>query len=655
MRNGVLHERLAVVERRHALLRKAVEIYCSDQHLNNAKGIKEALIYCVPQLNGSNTVAGFSPAQWVLGYQPQLAGSLLADTFKPVHFGGHEDFELTLARRSAAQKAMIEADADKRLRRALGAKYKGLNSEYNLGQQVWFWRDAPQPDLVKIRWLGPAHVVMKEHKKDGEGQDRVHVYWLAYKTQLIRCAPHHVRADIKGSQHALDNVQAALTTVRQLKSRGVTRYYDLHQLNKNNLVDVDSDAHMDDPAGDLIEEDSDHELAPPHRPRLLPPGAEVNPEAPRRAMPTADPQESQELPMVDLEDYTPTSRADGSPQASAPNPFEMMPAAPDTPQPVGPAAPPFLPRVPSSIASISEPSEEPPAQTAPQTPADFLHSSGQQGAVPPTTPALDSITAELYEPAAGESFEQRRLRLNRQETISFAPLRHRTRTEVTPYPVPETAPAAPSTDDLAGQAFHVDDIDTKMIPAGWTMDEHGYLQLTDRATDFWEIRAGCLIRHHVVPRRGRLHIDHLPKDCPIEHDQLDRVRVTVVHQVNGKSRLHTDAGIDSSPPPEVSTSWTGATIFQINGSTRKEMAMYSGQGRQHYTSAKQQGKEQKLARQKKFKKDKNGVNERLLGPHERAMLKEAKVKELNSFFDHQGGRPCTHPDQPHPLEVVQEP
>ena len=54
-------------------------------HLNNAKGIKEALIYCVPQLNGSNTVAGFSPAQWVLGYQPQLAGSLLSDTFKPVH------------------------------------------------------------------------------------------------------------------------------------------------------------------------------------------------------------------------------------------------------------------------------------------------------------------------------------------------------------------------------------------------------------------------------------------------------------------------------------------------------------------------------------------------------------------------------------------
>ena len=90
--------------------------------------------------------------------------------------------------------------------------------------------------LGSLGWLGPAHVVMKEHKKDGEGQDRVHVYWLAYKTQLIKCAPHHVRADIKGSQHALDDVQSALTTVRQLKSRGVTRYCDLHQLNKSNLT-----------------------------------------------------------------------------------------------------------------------------------------------------------------------------------------------------------------------------------------------------------------------------------------------------------------------------------------------------------------------------------------------------------------------------------
>ena len=109
--------------------------------------------------------------------------------------------------------------------------------------------------------------------------------------------------------------------------------------------------------------------------------------------------------------------------------------------------------------------------------------------------------------------------------------------------------------------------------------------------------------------------------------------MTLVHGAHGKSRLFTDDGTDSASPPDVSTSWTGTTIYQINGETRKELAMYSG-SHQAFTSAKQQGKEQKAAKMKKFKKNKSDVNERLLGPQERAMFKEAKIKELKSFFDH---------------------
>ena len=61
---------------------------------------------------------------------------------------------------------------------------------------------------------------MKEYKADAEGQQRVHVYWLAYKTQLIRRAPHHVRTDIKSIGHALDDAQQALSTVQQLRYVG---------------------------------------------------------------------------------------------------------------------------------------------------------------------------------------------------------------------------------------------------------------------------------------------------------------------------------------------------------------------------------------------------------------------------------------------------
>ena len=37
--------------------------------------------------------------------------------------------------------------------------------------------------------------------------------WL-YKTQFIRAAPHHVRADILGPQHLMDDLQSATNQVR---------------------------------------------------------------------------------------------------------------------------------------------------------------------------------------------------------------------------------------------------------------------------------------------------------------------------------------------------------------------------------------------------------------------------------------------------------
>lgn len=55
--------------------------------------------------------------------------------------------------------------------------------------------------------------------------------------------------------------------------------------------------------------------------------------------------------------------------------------------------------------------------------------------------------------------------------------------------------------ELACQAFYLEDLDTNMLPTGCFMDEHGFLELHDRTR---ELKAGCLIRRHVVPRRGRL-------------------------------------------------------------------------------------------------------------------------------------------------------
>ena len=65
--------------------------------------------------------------------------------------------------------------------------------------------------------------------------------------------------------------------------------------------------------------------------------------------------------------------------------------------------------------------------------------------------------------------------------MSFAPLRSRHHAEHAPYD-PAHRPARPEEDTVEGQAFYLEDIDTKVLPGGWHMDEHGYLQLTDTRT-----------------------------------------------------------------------------------------------------------------------------------------------------------------------------
>ena len=236
MAAGEAHEQLALVERRHAVLRKALEVYLDDYGLNGAKAIKQALSYVIPQMNCSPSISGFSPAQWLLGQSPDFPGELLGNLLTPVHLC--DNFEHELTPRATAKMAIIQADTDMKLRRALLRKYAGTNIPLNPGQKCFFWRDSRAPDLVKIRWKGPATVLVRE---DDE-QNKPKIYWIGYKSQLLRAAPHHVRPEIgKSSESLRGSFEDAKEVVRQLKSRGVTRFADLTIQNKRNIDDIDTD------------------------------------------------------------------------------------------------------------------------------------------------------------------------------------------------------------------------------------------------------------------------------------------------------------------------------------------------------------------------------------------------------------------------------
>ena len=88
-------------------------------------------------------------------------------------------------------------------------------------------------------------------------------YWLAYKTQLIRCSPHHVRADFTAADMQLADAQEARREVESLRSRGVSRFLDLNKVNKRQHAD---DFNEDDMASGTEPDDDDADkMQPPTR------------------------------------------------------------------------------------------------------------------------------------------------------------------------------------------------------------------------------------------------------------------------------------------------------------------------------------------------------------------------------------------------------
>ena len=139
---------------------------------------------------------------------------------------------------------------------------------------------------------------------------------------------------------------------------------------------------------------------------------------------------------------------------------------------------------------------------------------------------------------------------------------------------------------------------------------------------YWEVKAGCVIRHHVRPRRSLFMIKEIT-DVPIPADLLDANRATVAKAADGKLRVINDLGAEQR---FLDFEWTRCTIFQISGKARREMGMFAS------LPSKRLGKDTRIKMAKQHKKVMNSsINERLLSPDNRAKFQEAKSKELQSF------------------------
>ena len=162
--------------------------------------------------------------------------------------------------------------------------------------------------------------------------------------------------------------------------------------------------------------------------------------------------------------------------------------------------------------------------------------------------------------------------------------------------------------------------------------EDGYIVLNDTSKDYWEVKTGCLIRHHVVPGRTQFDINSMSlrdkEHLPVPVDKLDNSRVTVCQGPSDVKHLCNNI---HDPSKAFDKPWIGCTIFQINGDTRKDMGMHA----YTVTTAKQLGKKEKTYAKRMIKRDqnKNDISERNLSLQDKILFHQAKVKELKSFFE----------------------
>ena len=134
-----------------------------------------------------------------------------------------------------------------------------------------------------------------------------------------------------------------------------------------------------------------------------------------------------------------------------------------------------------------------------------------------------------------------------------------------------------------------------------------------------------------MPRRTKFGLQQLNKrelqHLPVSLQKLDSIRITV-RKTGQELKQESDVWQNGAGTP-TRKAWTGVTIFQINGDTRKEMGMTT-----HDTqSAKQLGRMQKAMADEKMQKNKGEIRERELSLEHRLLFQQAKQKELSSFFE----------------------
>ena len=136
------HWKGGVPERHGGILKMVIRKAVEQTNVTDASEMEVILAEGVLSKNSLSRRAGFSPQQWVMGYEKALPGSIVD---RPHDLASHAvidaggEFHKRAAIREACRHAWVALDNNARLRRSLLRDPRLSRKQYNPGDQVFFY------------------------------------------------------------------------------------------------------------------------------------------------------------------------------------------------------------------------------------------------------------------------------------------------------------------------------------------------------------------------------------------------------------------------------------------------------------------------------------------------------------------------------------
>ena len=564
---GQVHTRTSVVERRHQLLRRAVQIYMDDNEIAGVDALHEALNWVVPSLNEHTFVNGFTPTQLAMGRQPAVPGLMSEERTNPPQLSEGQHLQEILKCRSQAQQACAKADVDVRLRRALLRQYRGQDEELVAGERCLYWRESTDR-FHTIKWKGPAVVVAVQLDPDTGNVD---TYWLAHGTVLIRAGKHHVKRLVDAEGRMFSPVDA----MRQVRQRRVVRLIDLHKTNKRSIDELDED----DADFDLDDNRKQRKHGtPPHQLQLHDPAP---PESPG---PIAD--DAAAEPDVEILDSPADADEFHDAIEQMDRQIDQLEQPPDSPFSYAPTTPAETviadndePNTNNNDANtIAIPQNEMPAdEDLPPVPSDDSEVEDGPNVAVNTLPANDDQAAAAANTLPADSgntnFQQRRRNMDQGEMAWLRNFQRQRR------PLDEPKNDSEQKRQKIYNSVEVGFYSSNgehnkfagdMLPDGWTYDEVSNSFVLGKTQDFWSVEEGFLVRNHVIARDSswRPTADAI-KDVPIKLGDLQALKITMRE---GASTMMVDS-VAAAERKISKDGFFGKTLFPLTKEAAQKLKM----------------------------------------------------------------------------------